>query len=225
MTPILYAGPTLARLIRMRGTSDCVAGVDVRPPIARGDLTRVVTREPPGVVVICDGLFHLGQLAVGHAEIRVALEHGWRVWGVASMGAIRAAEMRSLGMRGHGAVYARYCEDPDFCDDEVTMLHEPEAPWRELSEPLIHLRAAAADLVKGGVLAASTADQMTCDYAARWFGERTLPDFGARLARAGVPAEIVAATLGGFDRYRIKASDLGALLDTRPFAASLAESG
>ncbi|WP_425300876.1 TfuA-like protein, partial [Nocardia wallacei] len=33
-------------------------------------------------------------------EIREALEAGWSVWGLSSMGAIRAAEMRLLGMRG-----------------------------------------------------------------------------------------------------------------------------
>ena len=68
------------------------------------------------------------------------------MWGLSSMGAIRAREMAHLGMRGYGSVYAPFATEGDFQDDEVALLHEPNAPYRPVSEPLVHLREAVAHL-------------------------------------------------------------------------------
>lgn len=213
MTIYLFAGPTLARL-GARGR-ELVAGMEVRPPIGRGDVRALVARERPGTIVISDGLFHMGRLAVGHAEIREALHASWRVWGVSSMGAIRAAEMESLGMRGFGQVFERFRDDPDFSDDEVTLLHESEAPWRELSEPLVHMRVALADLVEHGALVRTVERAIVDDLARRWFGERTLSLLGTLVRSAGAEIDVA-----DFDRHRIKVRDLEALLTTRPFEVS-----
>jgi hypothetical protein len=138
----LFAGPTLARSPHARVL---VRGVSVRSPVKRGDVERLVEAYPasrgrPGVIVLADGLFH-DTLAVGHAELRAALRAGWRLWGLSSMGAIRAHEMAPLGMRGFGRVYERFQAEPDFQDDEVALLHGPAPEYRTLSEPLVHLRA------------------------------------------------------------------------------------
>jgi hypothetical protein len=210
----LFAGPTLARLRRF-ATAD-LGGLEVRPPIQRGELEALVRRGAAGSAIIVDGLFHLGQLAVGHLELRCAIEAGWRVWGLSSMGAIRAAEMAPLGMRGFGRVHRRFAEDPHFRDDEVALLHEPQPPWRELSEPLVHLREAVLDLVARGELEDDRGRAIIEDHAQRWFGERTLLRFRDQLAAAGVPAARAAGLIAAFDGYRVKALDLLDFLRQRP---------
>jgi hypothetical protein len=210
---VLYAGPTLSRL--GGGLTSTPGGVELRPPIGRGDLERLINERPPGNVAIVDGTFHLGRLAVRHQEIRLALERGWQVFGLSSMGALRAAEMTSLGMRGFGRVFARFRDEPDLRDDEVALLHEPEPPYRELSEPLIHQRAALADWVARGELDADRAAAIASDLEGRWFGERTLARLRDALRAAGVARadELVR----DFAPHRLKVLDLADFLAERPW--------
>src|SRR4051795_13634825 len=92
---ILFAGPSMPGSLRLP------EGATVLPPVRRGDVPALLRDRRPGALAIADGLFHQS-LAVGHVEIRDALDAGWQVWGLSSMGAIRACEMRYLGMRGCG---------------------------------------------------------------------------------------------------------------------------
>jgi hypothetical protein len=212
---LLFAGPTLARIRRWDGVA--LDAVEVRPPIARGDLERLVHERERGTAIVVDGLFHLGRLAVGHAELRDALARGWQVWGLSSMGAIRAAEMASYGMRGFGKVFARYRDEPDFRDDEVTLLHEPDEPYRELSEPLIHLREGVRHLVARGALDRELGARVIGELEERWFGERTLQLWRERLLAHGAAAAPVDELLRDFDACRLKAIDLRDFLRVRPF--------
>lgn len=206
MKPFLYAGPTL-----YRAADAPIDRVTVLPPIRRGDLPRLVRDHPAGIAIIADGVFH-ASLAVGHAEIRDALAGGWRVIGVSSIGAIRAAEMRGHGMEGYGEVFQRYCGDDDFRDDEVTLLHESEPPYRELCEPLIHLRRLLADLMKQGVITAAEHEQLIDELAGMWFGDRTLAFVAARLARPD-RGQAIAEAIRDIDRHRVKVHDLVGLLN------------
>jgi hypothetical protein len=167
-----FVGPTLAGSARARAL---LRGTNKKPPIKRHDVEKLVGAEKkPGTIVIVDGVFH-DTLAVGHAEIREALERGWVVWGLSSMGAIRAREMRVLGMRGFGRVFRRFCDErDDFQDDEVALLHEPRPPYRAASEPLVHLRAAVDHLVATKVVGAAAARDVVRDLKEQWYGERTL---------------------------------------------------
>jgi hypothetical protein len=211
---LLYAGPTLARA-RQLGDVD-VTGLIVLSPIKRGDLAHAVRRGPPGIAIIADGYFHLENLSVGHAEIRDALARGWEIWGVSSMGAIRAAELHHLGMRGFGVVFERYRDDPELRDDEVALLHEPGPPYREVSEPLIHVRVLLDNLVARGLLSAPAASSILDDAMQRWFGERTIP-WLRKLLALHVPADIVTNLSAELDRHRVKSHDLIALLRARPW--------
>jgi hypothetical protein len=221
----LFAGPTLAASAHAR---ELARGLRVRPPIKRRDVERLVeahgttgsgsvSRAAPGVIVVADGLFH-DTLAVGHAELRAALRAGWRVWGVSSMGAIRAREMESLGMKGFGRVFERFREEADFQDDEVALLHGPAPEYRALSEPLVHLRAAADHLVAGGVVPEEAAREVIDALKSRWYGERTrrvaIDALGAR-ARGGVHA--VRRELADFRRFELKTLDLEHFLQRRPW--------
>ncbi len=207
----VFAGPTLHRGL--------AAGLEMHledwvllPPARRGDVQRLVdTVAPAGTIAVVDGYFHLTQLAVGHAELRAAIERGWQVWGLSSMGAIRAGEMHTLGMRGAGQVFARYRDDPHFRDDEVTLLHEPSVPYRAFSEPLVHVRHGLDVLVAEGELAAADRDAIIGELEAMWFGDRTLAWVGERVARV-VERARVTAWLARFDDFQLKSHDLAAFL-------------
>ena len=79
--------------------------------------------------------------AVWHKEILLALERGIEVWGAASMGALRAAELAPFGMRGVGAIYRAFARGALVADDEVAVAHLPAAQgYRAVSDALVNLR-------------------------------------------------------------------------------------
>jgi hypothetical protein len=213
---LMFAGPTLHRA-RAIAPNLSLDGVTVVPPVQRGVLPHLWKR-PPGVLVIVDGLFHQ-TLSVGHAELRTTMNVGWQVWGLSSMGAIRAREMQHMGMHGFGRVFGLYCQqDVDFRDDEVTMLHGSEPPYREMSEPLCHLRLGLDEVVARDVIDRGTADEILHELSTMWYGDRTLAWFEMRLrARAPAKRAEIEEIVRGFDRHRIKAHDLIAFLDERPW--------
>jgi hypothetical protein len=213
----MFAGPTLARASAMSPGLDR-SGIVILPPVKRGDVTRVANLPEPGVLAIVDGYFHLENLSVGHLEIRLALKRQWQVWGLSSMGAIRAAEMHHLGLRGWGAVFERYRDDPNFRDDEVALLHEPGPPYREATEPLVHMRAGLADLVARGTITAEDETAILDKLMSLWFGDRSLPYLRELIVeRQPGKAEELRAWLQGFDRFRLKALDLLSFLEKRPW--------
>ncbi|MCW5806763.1 MAG: hypothetical protein KIT31_30655 [Deltaproteobacteria bacterium] len=209
MNAVLYAGPTLARARALRPQLD-LTSIDVMPPIARGDLPKLVRARPPGTLIVVDGRFHQ-VLAVGHIELRDAIAAGWSVWGLSSLGAIRAHELRDHGMRGFGRVFDLYTAPGDFRDDEVTLLHELEPPYRELSEPLVHLRLALHALASDATITLERAGALVAELEHMYFGDRTLAWMRAQLA------EHHDAFLAHLDASRIKALDLIDFLGRRPW--------
>ena len=211
----LFVGPT------MNGSASVAkaAGVKLLPPVKRGDVERLVSTRRPGVIAIVDGQFHQC-LSVGHAEIRLALAKGWQVWGLSSMGAIRACEMKHLGMRGYGEVYDWFCRDEDFRDDEVALTHAPDPPYVALSEPLIHIRVWLQELVNQHLLSARQEKHLLNELMSMWYGDRTLSRARA-LVLSVVPQRAVAVdeTLADFDRFRLKAHDLSNFLREQPWKA------
>ena len=54
------------------------------------------------------------------------MQAGIHVYGAASIGALRAAELDAFGMRGIGRIYEDFREGVLEDDDEVAVLHGPE---------------------------------------------------------------------------------------------------
>lgn len=191
-----------------------------RPPAQRGDVDRLVDGGPPGVLVLCDGIFQ-SVPAVSHAELCRALDARWQVWGVASLGAIRAWELRAEGMRGHGRVFAMFERLPDLCDDELCLLHFPEPPYFPLTEALVNVRHALTQHGAACGIGAAAAQSLVDALSALWFGDRSEACMRTLLVdRLGVAPAGADAWLVLLRTQRAKSLDLADLLHARPWAGT-----
>jgi hypothetical protein len=142
----VFVGPTL-NLNEARFHLD----VDYRPPAGRNDVRHAV-RDGACRIGLIDG--YLTQMpAVTHKELLEALDLGVEVFGAASMGALRAAELDRYGMVGVGRIYEAYRNRVLERDDEVVVLHGPaELGYPVVSEAMVNIRAtiaAARDIIIG----------------------------------------------------------------------------
>jgi hypothetical protein len=216
--PLLFAGPSTHGL---DPGLIAAAGVQLRSPVRRDDVRRLVGATPAaGTLIVCDGVFQ-SAAAVSHAELCLALDAGWQVWGVSSLGAIRAHEMREEGMRGFGEVFAMFARFDDFTDDELCLLHFPEPPWFPVTEALVNLRHALA--THGPALGIGEAASQAVVQALRglWFGDRTTDRIRALLSSTGGCTQAQAdALLTWLASHRLKTLDLQTMLMQRPWAAA-----
>lgn len=141
---IVFLGPSLER-----DAAETILPAEYRPPAKRGDLLRAV-QDGAEIIGLIDGVFHQ-ESAVAHREILTAIKKGVRVIGSSSMGALRAAEMDTLGMTGIGEVYRMYKSGELIADDEVALVFDPETGF-SLSEPLVNIRFTLREAEKQGII-------------------------------------------------------------------------
>ena len=135
MKPIVFTGPTLSPR-DVCGVLDAIC----MPPAAQGDVYRASLQWPPAIGII-DGYFERVP-SVWHKEILWAMSHGIHVFGSASMGALRAAELASFGMTGVGAIFQAYRDGVLEDDDEVAVAHGPaEDGYRAGSDAMVNIRS------------------------------------------------------------------------------------
>jgi hypothetical protein len=216
MTDItLFAGPS-GFGIDLTGLA--FPGLQLCPPVGRGDIDKLVrSSQTRGVIIICDGVFEC-QPAVSHKEICLALDQGWQVWGVSSIGAIRACEMMEQGMRGFGHVFRMFCQDADFCDDEACLLYFPEAPWFPVSEPLVNVRHALANAAPQWGILPEHGERLIAWLRGLWFGERTMEAMrNFMAAELGISKAAIDAFFAWLETNRVKAIDLQNILIERPW--------
>jgi hypothetical protein len=180
MITCVFVGPTLpAAEVAAR-----LPGARVLPPVAVGDVLALARRRGARRIAIIDGAFER-MAAVWHKEILIALERGIAVWGAASMGALRAAELAPFGMRGVGAVYREFATGRLYADDEVAVAHLPaEYGHRATSEALVNLRHGIA---RAPMLAARTRAALVELARARFYRERSWAALIEDARAAGLP--------------------------------------
>lgn len=150
MTSYVFAGPTLTSA-EVQAACDAIC----LPPVSLGDVYRIAQTRPRAIGII-DGYFD-GVPAVWHKEILWAMAEGIHVFGSASMGALRAAELHDFGMQGVGQIFEWYRDGTLEDDDEVAVLHGPkEAGYVTLSEPMVNVRATLAKAAEQRIVSAST---------------------------------------------------------------------
>ncbi len=141
------------------------------PPVSQGDVLRLL-EERPRAIGIVDGLFRTVP-SVWHKEILVALEHGVHVFGAASMGALRAAELSAYGMRGVGRIFRQFADGTLEDDDEVAVPHATsEHGYRELGVAMVNLRDAISQAALAGVIDRNEGEALTCHAKATHYTQR-----------------------------------------------------
>src|SRR5207237_10462224 len=86
MRAVIFAGPSWPPALRPAD-----ARFDWQPPVRQGELYRAALTRPAAIGVV-DGYFEVVP-TVWHKEILWAMARGIHVFGAASMGALRAAEL------------------------------------------------------------------------------------------------------------------------------------
>ena len=167
---IIFLGPSLA------ASEVRLPDAEVRPPAAVGDiLALALAKRPPARIALIDGYFER-MAAVWHKEILLALERGIGVYGAASKGAVRAAELARFGMIGVGEIYKAYASGELVRDDEVAVAHLPAAQgYRAVSTALVDLRYGLELAMKARAITATTRLRLIELAAARFYRERTWP--------------------------------------------------
>jgi hypothetical protein len=204
----IFVGPTLRR---EEVTAACEAVC--LPPVAQGDVYRIAQARPRAIGII-DGYF-AGAPAVWHKEILWALAQGILVFGSASMGALRAAELHQFGMQGVGQIFEAFRDGVLEDDDEVAVIHGPaEIGYPAMSEPMVNIRATLARATRDGVLSAEANQRIETAAKSLFFPQRNWTDIVAAAAAQGVEPDALATLRDWLPGHRIdqKRADALAML-------------
>lgn len=210
MSVYVFLGPTLP-VHEARRYLDA----EYLPPVAQGDVLRLLDRAPRAIAIV-DGYFELVP-SVWHKEILLALEAGVHVFGAASMGALRAAELDVFGMKGVGEIYRWYASGRIEDDDEVAVVQGPaEHEYRELSDAMVNVRDRCRSAAKNGVVSKRVAERFVGIAKALFYPDRRWRRIFEEARAAGVGERDVQAMAAYLEREKapsLKARDAIALLE------------
>ena len=143
----VFLGPTLTRESAKRQFGNAM----YHSPAVQGDIYRAASGGADAIGIV-DGYFENAP-SIWHKEILWALDHTIPVYGSASLGALRAAELASFGMIGVGAIFEAFRNGELEDDDEVALIHGDETSgFFPLSEPLVNIRATLKAAFELGLL-------------------------------------------------------------------------
>jgi len=166
MKPIVFVGPTLT-IAEVTGVLDA----DCRPPVSQGDIYRAA-RSGPDMIGIIDGYFD-GVPSVWHKEIQWVMSQGIQIFGSASMGALRAAELHEFGMQGVGRIFEDYRSGRLEDDDEVAIIHAPaDMGFKALSVPMVSVRATLESAVAEEVMPQAVSSEICKHAKALYYADR-----------------------------------------------------
>jgi hypothetical protein len=135
MIAIVFSGPSLPS-----SKAPVYPRLEWRPPVRQGDVYRAA-QSRPALIGIVDGYFET-VATVWHKEILWAMAQGIHVYGAASIGALRAAELADFGMKGVGAIFRQFYTSALADDDEIAVLHGPEElDYIQVTEAMVNVRA------------------------------------------------------------------------------------
>lgn len=166
---IVFLGPSLPRAQAAQ-----ILDAEYRPPAGQGDLFAACAQRPSAIGLI-DGVFKDAP-TVRHREILWALSQGIPVFGAASMGALRAAELSGHGMIGVGLIYRWFRRHDLLPDDAVAVAHGPAALGSmPLSDALVDIRRSVQAARRAGALSPAQAARHLASATAQHFPDRRLP--------------------------------------------------
>jgi len=217
VTVYVFAGPTLTAEA-VRAEIDAVH----LPPAAGGDIYRAA-RDGPAAIGLIDGYFER-MPSVWHKEILWAMSQGIHVFGAASMGALRAAELAAFGMEGVGAIFEAYRDGRLEDDDEVAVAHAgAEDGYRSLSEPMVNIRATLVAAEEAAVVSAATRGALEQIAKELFYPERSYPLVLQRAAVLGVAAGEIDAMRAWLPQGRVDQKRIDAIAMLRLMSGRLLE--
>lgn len=164
---IIFGGPSCTNLPKVHD-----GNLHVLPPCKQGDVY-LAAIENPKVIGIIDGYFE-GVPSVWHKEILWAMDQGIHVIGASSMGALRAAELDTYGMKGLGQVYEWYATNTINDDDEVALVHAPDAlNYTPISLAMVNVRATCKKAQHEKILSDKLAEEIQKTAKAIFYKHRT----------------------------------------------------
>jgi hypothetical protein len=141
---LVYLGPSLP----LGNAKAILPDAIYRPPARQADIVSDLARYSPTHIILLDGVFR-ENLSVWHKELVYALQYPGvaGVYGAASMGALRAAELDYLGMVGIGQIYEWYRDGVTEDDSEVAVSYaEHNGLFHLNTVPLVDIRAGVQEL-------------------------------------------------------------------------------
>jgi hypothetical protein len=207
MSAIIFAGPSLPQHAR-----PSVSGLEWRPPLRRGDLYLAALKRPALIGVI-DGYFETAP-TVWHKEILWAMANGIHLYGAASIGALRAAELADFGMKGIGHIYRQFRAGELTDDDEVAVLHGPaEVDYVQVTEAMVNVRATVDRALLSGVIEPSLAADLVKIAKSMFYKDRTYEALlnaaaASRLAPAALARFAAWLSRGQINQKRIDAEEM-----------------
>jgi hypothetical protein len=225
MSAVIFAGPSFPPSKR-----PAIAGLEWRPPLRRGDLY-LAALDRPGFIGVVDGFFETVP-TVWHKEILWAMAQGIHVYGAASIGALRAAELAAFGMIGVGLVYREFRSGGLTDDDEVAVLHGPaELDYVPVTEAMVNVRSTVDCALQSGIVEPKVAAILVSAAKSLFYKDRTYELILTRAAERGLASEELDRFAdwlphGKVDQKRLDAEEmLGAIVshmrtDAPPFEAS-----
>lgn len=165
----VFLGPSL----ELNAAKNIAPHAYFHPPAECGDIIRLF-RLQPELIVIIDGLYETTP-AIWHKEILLALERGIAVWGAASMGALRAAELHQYGMQGFGQVFQEFKNGTLNDDDEVAVLHLDKGQhFSAVNDAMVNIRATCEQAQKAGLLTSAAQQQLIAHCKKKFYPYRSL---------------------------------------------------
>ncbi len=143
----IFTGPTLNKGEIKKKLPKAIIKIPIKSSDIMNLLKNTSEEYYPKRILIIDGFFH-GVLSIRHKEILYAMDQGIKVYGCSSMGALRAAECSPFGMIGVGKIFKFFNKKFVSSDDEVSVSYSSDAPYEELSLPLINIRFTLEDISK-----------------------------------------------------------------------------
>jgi hypothetical protein len=167
MSVVIFAGPSMPPSVAAH-----FPGFEWRPPVRQGDLY-LAARSGADAIGVIDGYFERTP-TVWHKEILWAMSQGIHVYGAASIGALRAAELADLGMKGVGLIFEQYRSGQLSDDDDVAVLHGPEEiDYVQVTAAMVNVRATIEAASREGIVAADVAAMLCRVAKAIFYKERT----------------------------------------------------
>ena len=152
------------------------------PPVKCGDLIKLL-RLSPSKIIIIDGFYETVP-AAWHKEILLAMEFGVSVWGAASIGALRAAELHQFGMQGFGQIYLDFKTGILTDDDEVAVLHGNEQNgFLAINDPMVNIRYTCQEAQDKKIISSEMKEQLISYCKEQFYPYRSLMNAAIRLQR------------------------------------------